>query len=338
MLFAGEHVAEEHPVKIRKAVITAAGRGVRLYPVADTVQKGMLPLIDRDGIAKPAIQIIIEEALESGIEEVCIVCAPDDEHRYRVQFARLRDIFLKGYVGEEWAKEQADRLDEILRRLSFAVQEEPLGYGHAVYCAKQFVGEESFLLLLGDHLYVSEVEGQRCAQQLINLAMQENCAVATVNPTREALVHHYGTLSGRRVADRSGVYTIERMIEKPSLSRAELELQTPGLRTGHYLCLFGMHVLPHRIFGLLEETISRETQSYGSCQLTPALEELAKREKYLAAELVGRRYDIGVKFGWFQAQIALAMAGRERDTMLARMVETMADGMRTRPDHSEPKL
>jgi len=317
-------------VAIRKAVITAAGRGVRLYPVADTVQKGMLPLVDRDGLAKPVIQIISEEALESGIEEICIVCAPGDEQQYRAQLARLHDSLLTGYAGEPWARGQAAGLETLLHRLSFAVQEEPLGYGHAVYCAREFVGEESFLLLLGDHLYISAIEGQRCAQQLIQLATQEDCAVAAVNPTREYLVSHYGTLSGKRIPDLPGVYQIEKIVEKPSISFAEIQLQTPGLRAGHYLCLFGMHVLPHRIFTLLEKEMKQNSVAQGGHQLTPALQELANREKYLAAELRGDRYDIGAKFGLLQAQIALGMAGRERDVMLAGIVELMAGAARGR--------
>lgn len=308
---------------IRKAVITAAGRGLRLYPVADTVQKEMLPLIDRDGLAKPVIQIIAEEALDSGIEAICIVCAPGDEDRYRAQLAQLHENLLKAYAGAEWARAQAGRLDNLMRRLSFAVQKEPLGYGHAVACARDFVGEESFLLLLGDHLYVSEVAGERCAQQLIRLAEQEQCAVAAVNPTREHLVRDYGTLSGKRVPDLSGVYQIERILEKPSLSKAELELQTPGLRAGHYLCLFGMHVLPHHIFELIEESASAENGA--ERQLTPALQELANREKYLAAELHGARYDIGAKFGLLRAQIALGLAGEEGTAMLAELTGLLAE-------------
>lgn len=323
---------------VRKAVITAAGRGVRLYPVSDTVQKGMLPLMDCDGLIKPVIQIIAEEALDSGIEEVCLVCAPGDETQYRAQLGRLRDNLLEGYEGEKWAQDQAARLDNLIVRLSFAVQEQPLGYGHAVYCAREFVGEESFLLLLGDHLYISQMPGESCAQQLLRLAALENCAVAAVNPTREHQVGNYGTLSGKRLPHLSGVYEIERIIEKPSLSLAELELSTPGLRSGHYLCLFGMHVLPHRIFGLLEQQMQGGAAGEGGWQLTPALQELANREKYLAAELQGARWDIGAKFGLLQAQIALGMAGCECDNMLTLIVEQMAAAALNRGNTSrEPR-
>lgn len=312
----------------KKAVITAAGRGVRLAPVADTVQKSMLPLIDRDGLVKPVIQIIMEEALESGIESVCIVCAPGDEARYRDQLSRLRDNLLEGYAGEDWAENQARRLETLLGCLTFAVQEEPLGYGHAVYCAREFVGDAPFLLLLGDHLYLSHIQGRRCAQQLLELAARKQCAVAAVNPTREHQVGHYGTVSGKGVTGMPGVYVIEKIIEKPSVSLAEVELHTPGLRAGHYLCFFGMHVLPPTVFPLIEAEYARAAGT--GVQLTPALQELARRERYLAAELHGERYDIGSRYGLLLAQMALGMAGRDRDDMLAEIAALLAESKRTR--------
>lgn len=313
---------------IRKAVITAAGRGVRLYPAAEPVQKGMLPIVDRDGVAKPVLQIIAEEAIESGIEELCVVCAPGDEEKYRNQFQSLRENLLAAYKGADWAQRQAERVTDLLRRLHFAEQAEPLGYGHAVYCAKDFVGPEPFLLLLGDHLYISHVKGQRCAQQLLNLARQEGCAVAAVQATREHLVGHYGTLSAKRVPNAAGLYQIEKIIEKPSVSVAEIELQTPGLRVGHYLCFFGVYVLTPSLFRFLEDGMGGAERGR-ELQLTPALQELAERERCLALEVAGRRYDIGQKFGWLKAQIALALAGEDREQVLTSMLEVMAEAGRS---------
>lgn len=310
---------------IRKAVITAAGRGVRMYPAVDTVQKSMLPIVDQDGLSKPVIQIIAEEALDSGIEEVCIVCAPGDEEQYRRQLESLRENLLRAYDEVDWAQQQAERISNLARRLSFAVQKTPEGYGHAVYCARDFVKAEPFLLLLGDHVYISNVQGQRCAQQLMDLAAAESCAVAAVHPTPEHLVGRYGTLSGRRVSDPAGVYQIEKIIEKPSVSLAELELHTPGLRQGHYLCFFGMHVLTPRIFDILEEMMRRTGAEQGEYQLTPALEQLARREKYLALEVKGSRYDVGARFGMLNAQVGLGLAGCDRHEMLTGIVERLAE-------------
>ncbi|MDX9975157.1 MAG: sugar phosphate nucleotidyltransferase [FCB group bacterium] len=309
-------------MQITKAVITAAGRGIGLYPAADTVQRGMLPLVDSDGLAKPVMQIIAEEALDSGIEEVCVVCAPGDGDRYIEQFRSLRENLLVAFKSVDWAREQAARIDNLLKRLRFAVQAEPRGYGDAVSCAREFVGNEPFLLLLSDHLYLSQLAGRRCARQLMEAADTMSCSVAAVHATREHLVGRYGTLSGKRLADAPGLYQIENIVEKPSLSRAELELHTPGLRVGHYLCFFGMHVLTPRIFELLDE---ERAKSNGDLQLTPALNTLTQRDKYLALEIQGSRYDIGARFGLFEAQVALGLAGPYRSELLSKMVDLLAE-------------
>jgi UTP--glucose-1-phosphate uridylyltransferase len=309
-------------MKIRKAVITAAARGERLYPVADTVQKAMLPVVDVDGLHKPVIQIIAEEAFASGIEEICVVCAPGDAPRYQEAFVSLRDNLLKSYKNVQWAREEANSIEHLISRIQFAEQVEPLGYGHAVSCARSFVNDEPFLLLLGDYLYVADQRENRCAAQLIELAVQENCSVSAVNPTSEHQIRNYGTLTGRHVPHQPGVYQIEKIIEKPSLSVAELELQTPGLRQGYYLCFFGMHVLQPLVFALLEK---RMASSNGNLQLTPVLQELAEVDKYLALEVKGNRYDLSKKFGMLQAQIALGLAGEAKDETLTTLVGILAE-------------
>ncbi|MFT2009336.1 UTP--glucose-1-phosphate uridylyltransferase [Pontibacter sp. 13R65] len=309
-------------MKIKKAVITAAARGERLYPVADTIQKAMLPVIDIDGLHKPVIQIIAEEAFASGIEELCIVCAPGDRERYLSAFSSLRDNLLKSFKSVDWAKKQAEKVDGLLSRLHFAEQQEPLGYGHAVYCAREFVNDEPFLLLLGDYLYVSDRLQKRCAAQLIELATKEGCAVSAVNPTIEHQIGRYGTLTGKQAANHHGVYQIEKIIEKPSLSVAELELQTPGLRVGYYLCFFGMHVFTPAIFELLQKQIDQENHPV---MLTPALQELAEQEKYLALEVKGSRYDLSRKHGLLSAQVALGLAGEAHSETLTTLVELLAE-------------
>jgi UTP--glucose-1-phosphate uridylyltransferase len=309
-------------VEISKAVITAAGRGARQYPASDTVQKAMLPLVDRDGLTKPVLQIIAEEALESGIEEICVVAAPGDEDVYRHHFRNYAANLRSAYKGVDWAEAQARRLVDLEERLQFAVQPEPDGYGHSVWCARSFVAGVPFLLLLGDHLYVSS-ETRRCARQLIDLALAEGCAVSAVQATREHLIHQYGTLSGRRLPQHPEIYTIDEIIEKPNPTLAELRLQVPGLRAGHYLCFFGMHVLTPAIFELLDDLVARNVRELGQIQLTTALNVLAGKEKYLALETRGSRFNLGVKFGVVEAQIALAMAGADRERMLTLLLESL---------------
>jgi UTP--glucose-1-phosphate uridylyltransferase len=309
-------------MNIKKAVITAAGRGSRQYPASSTVQKAMQPFVDRDGLTKPVIQIIGEEALDSGIESIAIVSAPGDEEQYRAQFKAIAENLKTTYQGQEWAVQQSERIRDLDKRVHFITQNSPEGYGHAVWCAKDFVGDEPFLLLLGDHLYISD-ERRRCATQIMDIASEMECSVAAVQETREHLIHLYGTISGKRVSGKPQLYAIEDMLEKPNLSIAETRLHVAGLRPGHYLCFFGMHVLVPRIFDLLDEQIQQRKPDDGEVQLTPSLRTLAMQEKYLALETCGARYNIGIPYGSVEAQIALALAGSDREKMLSHLVEIL---------------
>jgi UTP--glucose-1-phosphate uridylyltransferase len=295
---------------------------VRQYPASDTVQKVMLPLVDRDGLTKPTLQIIAEEAIESGIEEICVVSAPGDEAVYRAQFRSYAENLRSAYRGMDWAEEQARRLLDLEQRLQFAVQLEAEGYGHAVWCARDFVANSPFLLLLGDHLYISS-EQRRCARQLIDLATAEHCAVSAVQATREHLIFQYGTLAGRRLPEHPEIYAIDEIIEKPNPTLAELRLQVPGLAAGHYLCFFGMHVLTPAVFEILEQLVRDNVRELGLIQLTTALNLLAGRERYLALETRGSRFNMGAKFGVVEAQIALALAGVDRERILALLLESL---------------
>lgn len=310
-------------MQITKAVITAAGRGARQYPASDTVQKAMLPLVDSDGLTKPVLQIIAEEAFDSGIEEICIVTAPGDETYYRRHFESYADNLRTSFKGVDWAEAQVKRLADLQRRVRFAVQPTPEGYGHAVWCARDFTAGAPFLLLLGDHVYTSK-SSVRSARQLLDLAGAESCAASAVQATREYLIHQYGTVAGKRIPDRPEVWVIDEIIEKPTPTLAELRLQVPGLRAGHYLCFFGMHVLTPGIFDLLDQQVARSRREAGQVQLTPALNELARHEKYLALETRGTRHNLGVKFGVVEAQIALALAGADRERMLSLLLESVA--------------
>ena len=311
-------------MQITKAVITAAGRGARQYPASDTVQKAMMPLVDRDGLTKPVLQIIAEEAMDSGIEEICVVAAPGDEAYYRRHFRSYAENLRSAFKGADWAEGQARRLVELEGRLRFAVQPEPEGYGHAVWCAREFAAGAPVLLLLGDHLYISsDPGGRRCARQLLDLASAEGCAASAVQATREHLIHQYGTLAGKRTHDRPDVYVIDEILEKPTPTLAELRLQVPGLRAGHYLCFFGMHVLIPAVFDLLDDLVRRDVREGGSVQLTTALNALARREKYLALETKGTRHNLGVKYGSLDAQLALALAGVDRQRVLAGLLESV---------------
>ena len=277
-------------MKISKAVITAAGSKQRTLPLQT--------LIDRDGTEKSVLRIIVEEILRAKVDEICVVVRPGDETAY--------------------AKVAGDHAG----RLHFVHQPEPLGYGHAVYCAGDFIGSDPFLHLVGDHLYVSTTE-IGCAQQLVEVAEAEACAVSAVQATRESLLPYYGVVGGRRLSGRQNLYQVETVIEKPTPTEAEQRLIVPGLRAGYYLCFFGMHVLTPTVIDLLGRSIKTAGQQ-GALTLSEALAQLAKREQYLALEKTDWRYDVGVKYGLLTAQLALALNGRDRDEVLSQLLELLA--------------
>ena len=278
-------------MRIRKAVITAAARGQNLLPLQT--------LVDRDGVQKSALRIILEEATSSGVDEICLVVRPGDQAAY------------------------AAAAGDLSSRLHFVEQNQPRGYGHALHCAKAFVATDPFLHLVSDHLYVSR-ETARCARQLVQIAETESCSVSGVQSTRESVLTLYGAIGGRRVPGVNRVYEVEDVLEKPTPTEAEQKLIVPGQRQGHYLCFFGMHVLTPGVMNLLAEQIAHAREGQ-SIQLSPALASLAQKERYLALEVHGVRYNIGMKYGLLVAQLALALDGNDRDEILAQMVELLAN-------------
>ncbi len=270
-------------MRVRKAVITAAGPEQRTLPLQ--------MLVDRDGVVKSVLAILVEEVVKAEVEEICVVVWPGDEAAY--------------------LKVAGDHAG----RLTFVHQPEPRGYGHAIYCAKDFVKEGPFLQLVGDHLYVKRGE-RSCAQQLVQMAEAESCSISAVKATRENLLARFGTVGGQLVHGRPDLYRVETVIEKPTPTEAEQKLVVPGLRAGHYLCFFGMHVLTPTVMESLGRGVS----------LSAALAELAGREKYLALLKPDSRYDLGAKYGLLTAQLALALSGRDRDEVLTQLVTLLAQG------------
>ena len=276
-------------MKITKAVITAAAPNQRTLPLQ--------MLTDRDGVQKSALYLILNEAWEAEIEECCVVVCPGDETAFRAAAGTHSD------------------------RIRFVTQAYPMGYGHAIFCAKEFVGEQPFLHMIGDHLYVSDAP-TNCASQIVETAVTQDCAVSGIQPTRENLLPYFGTVGGRRVRGTQDLFEIEQVIEKPTPTQAEQTLFVPGLRTGHYLCFFGMHVLTPMVMTLLERSLAENPDK--SLPLSPILNELAQRERYLALETKGKRYPFDVKYGLLTAQVALALSGKDREEFLAGLCELLA--------------
>jgi len=311
--------------KVRKAVITAAGRGTRQYPASTAVQKEMFPLVDRDGLTKPVIQIIGEEAIDSGIEQICIITQPGEEKFYRDYFRRMDNDTVKAFRGKDWAILESEKLGAFGERLSFAEQHTQDGFGHAVYQAKKFVGDEPFLLLLGDHVYISDIK-DRCARQLIKVFEQYLLdAVTGVQPTLERLLHLFGVIRGGPIEPAKGIYKAELIIEKPSIETAREKLSTPGQPAGNYLAHFGMHVFSPRIFDSLEYLIKNNLREKNEIQLTAAQEHLRQNsEKYWCVINQGQRYDTGIPYGLMETQLALALNGVHRTDICEAIARILA--------------
>lgn len=274
-------------MKVAKAVITAAGKNQRTLPLQT--------LVDRDGVPRSALAILASEITGAGIPEIAVIVCPGDEAAYAAAAGPLAG------------------------RMRFIPQPEALGYGHAVHCAAEFTGGDPFLLMVGDHLYTSRT-ADSCTAQLLATAEAAKCAVSAVQATHESKLPYYGCAGGRRVQGAERLYEVETVIEKPTPTEAEQRLVVPGLRAGNYLAFFGMHVLTPSVM----ETLGRQLAADGRADLSAALAETARRERYLAHELLGRRHDLDLHYGLLSTQLALGLAGKDRDEVLALLVELLA--------------
>ncbi|HEY3282311.1 MAG TPA: sugar phosphate nucleotidyltransferase [Armatimonadota bacterium] len=295
-------------IGVRKAVITAGGMGTRHFPATLGVRKEFFPLVDRDGITKPVIQMVVEEAVESGIEEICIVTSPEEKESFRAYFAGPDERQAAAIASKGWARAEAEKLRDLGRRLAFAEQTAPLGYGHAVFCARHFVGDDPFLLLLGDHVYLSETK-ERCSAQLLRVFHSHGRTTTGVSRTPEEQLHLFGTVAGRPVDGEPGVYQVCRLREKPGIEEARAGLATPGLPEGCFLTFFGQMALQPTVMEALRYHIDHDLREGGEFQLTNALELCRRKEPFLAAEIQGQRLDMGVPEELLRTQHTLALAG-----------------------------
>jgi UTP--glucose-1-phosphate uridylyltransferase len=278
-----------NPMQVRKAVITAAAPDQNQIPTQQ--------LVDCNGQDKSALQLILEEIRSCGVEEICVVVRPGDRTAF-----------------EKAAGEQSDGLN-------FAEQSEPRGYADALLQAKPFVDQSPFLHLVGDHLYLSAAEIS-CAKQLVDVAEEFECSVSAVQSTREHRLPYFGIVAGSHVPRRSGLYEVQRVAEKPTPTFAEQELVTAGLRAGHYLGFFGMHVLTADVLPALESVMAEADNARPT--LSDALDVLRTRHKYMAFEVSGTRYNLGIPYGLLIAQLAIGLSGRDRDHILTELVELLA--------------
>ncbi len=280
----------KRPVSIRKAVIPVAGLGTRMFPYTKAVPKTFLPVVTPEGVAKPVIQVIVEEALSAGAEEVALVIQPEDEGRFR--------SFFRGDCRAEALdklppalREEAVRVAEIGKRLTFIPQEEAKGFGHAVLLAEKWVGNEPFLLLLGDHLFRSQ-ERRSVARQVVDMFQDFGDSQSVVGIYEEQLsrVKHYGTVLGEWVSEET--MQVQRLVEKPSEDEAQAFLGVSKHGRPAYYCVNGIYALKPSVFGVLRQ------QAAAACgeevQLTAALDALRQEEGVKGCVVRGRHFDTGM--------------------------------------------
>ena len=289
-------------MRIKKAIIPAAGLGTRFLPATKAQPKEMLPIVD-----KPTIQYIVEEAVASGIEDIIIVTGRTKKS--------IEDHFDKSVELEmELEKHGKDDLLQIAKDVSdianiyYIRQKEPKGLGHAVLTAKTFIGDEPFAVLLGDDVITSEVP---CLKQMMDMYEQYGSTILGVQTVADDQVNKYGIVQGRQIADR--MYTVENMVEKPKVGEAPSNV-----------AVLGRYIINPTIFPLLEK---QEAGAGGEIQLTDALCKLAQVEKMYAYDFVGRRYDVGSKIGFLQATVDFALDRADlRDEFMAYLKEVVKEG------------
>jgi len=273
-------------MKVRKAIIPAAGLGTRFLPATKAQPKEMLPIVD-----KPTIQYIIEEAVASGIEEILIVTGRNKKC--------IEDHFDRSVELElELEKSNKEEMLEMVREISniadihYIRQKEPRGLGHAILCARAFVGNEPFAVLLGDDVVDSEVP---CLKQLMDCYNEYKTSILGVQTVPKDDVNKYGIVDGLHIEDR--VYKVKNLVEKPAVEEAPSNV-----------AILGRYIITPQIFNILEQT---KPGKGGEIQLTDALQTLISQEAMYAYNFEGKRYDVGDKLGFLQATVEFALKREE---------------------------
>ncbi|GAB6931810.1 UTP--glucose-1-phosphate uridylyltransferase GalU [Calditerricola satsumensis] len=290
-------------MRVRKAVIPAAGWGTRFLPATKAQPKEMLPLVD-----KPIIQYVIEEAIASGIEDILIVTG---RGKRAIEDHFDRSVELEYFLRQNNKEELLATVQEIgqLADIHFIRQKEPLGLGHAIYQARRHIGNEPFAVLLGDEVFVGE---KPCLAELIEVYSRVGGSVIAVQEVPVNDVSRYGIIAPKKIENR--LYYAHDLIEKPSVTEAPSNL-----------AIIGRYVLDPAIFDILEHL---EPGRNGEIQLTDGLRLLNQSTPVYAYEPVSKRYDVGDKLGYLQATVELALARQDVGAPFRRFLEELLVGSR----------
>jgi len=284
---------------MRKAVIPAAGFGTRLYPATKAIKKELFPIIDKDGRAKPVIQIIVEEAISAGIEEVAIIVQTSDRSLFEEFFKSPPKIELFQKLSPQ-NQEYSQYLQTLGSKITILTQDTQEGYGHAVFCAKEWVNNEPFLLMLGDHIYDSNTE-KSCTAQILDIYNQVNQSTIGLTTMPAEIIHKAGCIAGTWQQD--SILSITQVYEKPSIEYARQHLRVEGMLEDYFLCIFGLYALTPKLFDFLEENIKNNRRDRGEFQLTSALDQLREAEGMIGYVVEGRCFDTGMPDAYLQTMI-----------------------------------
>ena len=277
--------------KVKKSVIPAAGFGTRLFPATKVVKKELFPIIDQSGRAKPVIMAIVEEAMSAGIEEVGIVVQPSDKEIFTDLFKNPPRTELFNKLSPQ-NQEYSRYLQDLGSRVTILTQDEQEGYGHAVFCAKEWVKDEPFLLMLGDHVYSSATE-QSCARQLLNIYEKVNQSVVGLTTMPAKIIHKAGCVTGVW-QELNSVLSLSKLSEKPEIEYARKHLRVEGMAEDEFLCMFGLYILTPKIFDFLSEHIQDNFRERGEFQLTSCLDRLRQEEGMTGYIVKGKCFDTGL--------------------------------------------
>lgn len=291
---------------VKKAVITAAGKGTRQYPATNTIQKEMFPLVDRDGVTKPTLQLVIEEAVNAGIEKIGVIIQPDFEKTLKTHFRKYENHL--AFKNKNWAFDESEKLEKLGVKIDYIYQEKQEGFGHAVFSASQWVGDEPFLLMLGDHVHISKTDIS-CVTQLIQTYNKHQKSTFAVKRTPADQLYLFGTIAGRYIQTDPNVYRISQVVEKPDVQFAREHLAIRELPADCFLTFFGLYIFTPTIFKLLGSNIKNNLRERGEFQLTTAQNQLCKEEGAMAVEMNGLALDMGTPLGYIETMLSLATCG-----------------------------
>lgn len=290
---------------VRKAIIPAAGLGTRFLPATKAQPKEMLPIVD-----KPTLQYIIEEAVESGIEEILIITG---RNKSSIENHFDKSVELELELEKKGKNELLAEVQRItnMANIHYIRQKEPKGLGHAIYCAKSFIGNEPFAVLLGDDIVYAE---KPCLKQMIEAYNEYKTSILGVQKVAREDVNKYGIVEGKHIEDR--VYKVKDLVEKPAIKDAPSNI-----------AILGRYIINPAIFDILEHT---QPGKGGEIQLTDALKELAQHEAMYAYNFEGRRYDVGDKQGFLEATVEYALRREDlREDFLKYLLKTIENESRS---------